>query len=129
MIVKRFCLKMDSIYKTTKLVSDKSDHGLRTPGEEIAFIARPKTHSHSQIFRYGRSIFCPKFLCLCLHWVSVVHESDHCSLRHNKIQNIRLKLKSTILISLKKRTLYSITNVMVKAPSAEALLILLVVYT
>ena len=31
--------------------------GLRTPGEEIAFTARPKIHSHSQIFRYGRSIF------------------------------------------------------------------------
>ena len=28
------------------------DHGLRTPGEEIAFNARPKIHSHSQIFRY-----------------------------------------------------------------------------
>ena len=42
-----------------------SDHGLRTPREEIAFTARPKIHSHSQIFRYGRSIFClphrPKF--------------------------------------------------------------------
>ena len=32
-------------------------HGLRTPREEIAFTARPKIHSHSQIFRYGRSIF------------------------------------------------------------------------
>ena len=54
-------------------------HGLRTPGEEIAFTARPKIHSHSQIFRYGRSIFClpgvPNFsdiFDLCLHWVSVV---------------------------------------------------------
>ena len=40
-------------------------HGLRTPGEEIAFTERPKIHSHSQIFRYGQSIFClplrPKF--------------------------------------------------------------------
>ena len=25
-------------------------HGLRTPREEIAFTARPKIHSHSQIF-------------------------------------------------------------------------------
>ena len=33
-------------------------HGLRTPREEIAFTARPKIHSHSQIFRYGGSIFC-----------------------------------------------------------------------
>ena len=54
-------------------------HGLRTPGEEIAFTSRPKINSHSQIFRYGRSIFClphrPKFsgfFDLCLHWVSVV---------------------------------------------------------
>ena len=54
-------------------------HGLRTPREEIAFTARPKIHSHSQIFRYGGSIFClphrPNFsdiFDLCLHWVSVV---------------------------------------------------------
>ena len=49
-------------------------HGLRTPGEEIAFTARPKINSHSQIFRYGQSIFClphrPKFsdlFDLCFH--------------------------------------------------------------
>ena len=46
-------------------------HGLRTPREEVAFTARPKIHSHSQIFKYGRNIFClphrPKF-----HWVFVV---------------------------------------------------------
>ena len=54
-------------------------HGLRTPGEKIAFTARPKIKSQSQIFRYGLSIFClphrPKFsdfFDLCLHWVSVV---------------------------------------------------------
>ena len=54
-------------------------HGLRTLREEIAFTARPKIHSHSQIYRYGRSIFClphwPNFsdiFDLCLHWVSVV---------------------------------------------------------
>ena len=56
-------------------------HGLRTPGDEIAFTARPKINSHSQIFRYSRSIFClphrPKFsdfFDLCLHWVSVVRD-------------------------------------------------------
>ena len=56
-------------------------HGLRTPGEEVAFTARPKFKSQSQIFRYGRSIFClpyqPKisdFFDLCLHWVSVVRD-------------------------------------------------------
>ena len=54
-------------------------HGLGTPSEEIAFTARPKFYSQSQIFRYGWSIFClphwPKFsnfFVLCLHWVSVV---------------------------------------------------------
>ena len=63
----------------------ESDHGLRTPREEIAFTARPKIHSHSQIFRYDvGSIFCPphrpKFsdiFDLCLHWVSVVRVSNH----------------------------------------------------
>ena len=33
-------------------------HGLRTPREEKAFTARPKIQFQSQIFRYGRSIFC-----------------------------------------------------------------------
>ena len=54
------------------------------PGEEIAFTARPKINSHSQMFRYGRSIFClphrPKFsdfFGLCLHWVSVVRGTEH----------------------------------------------------
>ena len=54
-------------------------HGLGTLGEEIAFTTLPKINSQSQIFRYGRSIFClphwPKFsdfFDLCLHWVSVV---------------------------------------------------------
>jgi len=52
---------------------------LRTPREEIAFTARPKIQSQSQIFRYGQSIFClphrPNFSVifdLCIHWVSVV---------------------------------------------------------
>ena len=59
-------------------------HGLRTPREEIAFTARPKTQSQSQIFRYGRSIFClphlPNFsdiFDLILHWVSVVRGQAH----------------------------------------------------
>ena len=59
-------------------------HGLRTPGEEIAFTARPKIHSYSQIFRYGRSTFClphrhkfSYFFELCLHWVSVVRALDY----------------------------------------------------
>ena len=56
-----------------------SGHRLQMPGEEIVFTAWPKINSHSQIFRYGRGIFClphrPKFsdfYDLWLHWVSVV---------------------------------------------------------
>ena len=52
------------------------------PREEIAFTARLKICSQSQIFRYGQSIFClphqPKitdFFELCLHWVSVVRDN------------------------------------------------------
>ena len=59
-------------------------HGLRTPREEIAFTARPKIQSQSQIFRYGGSIFClphrPNFsdiFDLCLHWASVVRAQKH----------------------------------------------------
>ena len=53
----------------------ESVHGLQMPREEIAFTARPKIQSQSQIFRYGRSIFClphqPNFsdifdLCSCV---------------------------------------------------------------
>ena len=58
-------------------------HG-RTPREEKAFTARPKIQSHSQIFRYGRSIFClphwpnfSDFFDLCLLWVSVVRAWKH----------------------------------------------------
>ena len=65
-------------------------HGLRTPREEIAFTARPKIQSKSQIFRYCGSISClphrPNFsdiFDLCLHWVSVVRGaySNH-SIKH-----------------------------------------------
>ena len=62
-----------------KIGKQCSAHGLRTPREEIAFTARPKIQSQSQIFRCGRSIFClphrpnvSDFFDLCLHWVSVV---------------------------------------------------------
>ena len=63
-----------------------SNHGLRTPREEIAFTARPNIQSQSQIFRYGQSIFClphwPHFsdiFYLCLNWVSVVRVLYHTS--------------------------------------------------
>ena len=65
-------------------IFDITEHGLRTPREEKAFTARPKIHSHSQIFRYGQSISClplrPNFsyiFDLCLHWVSVVRGVDN----------------------------------------------------
>ena len=81
------------IFLDFRIVCNALFHELRTPGEEIAFTARPKIHSHSQIFWYGRRIFClpqrPKFLDFfdfCLHWVwvSVVralfHVQCHCFL-------------------------------------------------
>ena len=67
--------------------SDNFWHGLRTPRQEIAFTARPKIQSQSQIFRYGGSTFClphrPNFsdiFDLCLHWVSVVRVSTQYAL-------------------------------------------------
>ena len=69
----------EMILLPTKKSFNDSKHGLRIPREEIAFTARPKIQSQSQIFRYGRSIFGlphqPNFsdiFDLCLHWVSVV---------------------------------------------------------
>ena len=63
----------------TRATDDPFLHGLRTPGKEIAFTARPKIKSQSQIYSCGRSIFFlphrPRFsgfFELCLHWVSVV---------------------------------------------------------
>ena len=70
---------MNSLTCRILFESFRQIHGLRTPDEEIAFTARLKIKSESQIYRYGRSIFClphrPKFsdfLELYLHWVSVV---------------------------------------------------------
>ena len=55
-------------------LANPHEHGLQTPREERVFTAQPKIQSQSQIFRYGRSIFClphqPNFsdiLDLCLH--------------------------------------------------------------
>ena len=86
------------------------NHGLRTPREEIAFTARPKIHSHSQIFRYGQSIFClphrPNFsdiFDLCLHWVSVVRdENKHVKIYKgfdNKMPGIR-KMPSIVYLKV-----------------------------
>ena len=77
----------------------RCNHGLRTPREEIAFTARPKIQSQSQIFRYGRSIFClphrPNFsdiFDLCLHWVSVVRENCY----SNQYGDLNRKQKALI---------------------------------
>ena len=96
---------MTNAYWQTKARLPRSScycHGLRTPREEIAFTARPKIHSHSQIFRYVGSIFClphqPKFsdiFDLCLHWVSVVRAySDEEELYSINNQNLGFLLRS-----------------------------------
>ena len=80
--------------------SNQLKHGLRTPREEIAFTARPIIQSQSQIFRYGRSIFClphwPHFsdiFDLCIHWVSVVCKlKEFSGLLERSIRNTRENL-------------------------------------
>ena len=91
-------------------------HGLRTPREEIAFTARPKIHSHSQIFRYGGSIFClphrPIFsdiLDLCLHWVSVVRGLDQTRPQLTKLKWLKAKLVAVCAIS----SLFQMSGLMV----------------
>ena len=81
------CIVKKSIKLTQYTIVVNSDvcstlrehHGLWTPREEIAFTARPKIPS--QIFGYGRSIFClphrlkfSDIFDLCLHWASVVRD-------------------------------------------------------
>ena len=79
-------------------------HGLRTPREKIAFTAQPKIHSHSQIFRYGQSIFClphrPNFsniFNLCLYWVSIVRVSTHFSNHRTDFRNRLMAWFPTVL--------------------------------
>ena len=109
-----------------------SYHGLRTPREENAFTARPKIHSHSQIFSYGLSIFClplrPNFsdtFDLRFHWVSVVRV--HCQKRLALPRHIKVWVSfalfgvlytyiSALLIKLKEfpcfcRVLFPFNNV------------------
>ena len=69
--------------------------------EEIVFTARPKINSHSQIFRYGRSIFClphrskfSDFFDLCLHWVSVVR--GLLEVAQNKLAHLRSHVQETL---------------------------------
>ena len=73
-----------TLYLKCLVLIVQPSHGLWTPREKIAFTARPKIQSQSQIFRYGRSIFClphrPNFsdiFDLCLHWVFVVREPSN----------------------------------------------------
>ena len=81
-----YCRKQNTSFESPRHMN----HGLPTPGEEIAFTtARPKFKSQSQIIRYHRSIFClphwPKCIDifdLCLHWVSVVRDCTYLLLRN-----------------------------------------------
>ena len=91
-------------------------HGLRTPREEIAYTARPKIQSQSQIFRYGGSIFClphrPIFsdiLDLCLHWVSVVRGLDQTRPQLTKLKWLKAKLVAVCAIS----SLFQMSGLMV----------------
>ena len=95
-------------------------HGLRTPREEIAFTARPKIHSHSQIFGYGQSIFClphrpnlSDIFELCLRWVSVVRAAKHLTCAWEKKMSlildryIRIHMKRCSCVSLLKTSVLS----------------------
>ena len=110
--------------KSKELGNHTLHHGLRTPGEEIAFTARLKIKSQSQIYRYGRSIFClphrPKFsyfFDLCLHWVSVVRAQCrllHCIVTVTKQETARnLSIKMTLFrraffLKIKKNSLKNV---------------------
>ena len=92
-----------SWYLQSLTPANSISHGLRTPREEIAFTARPKIHSHSQIFWYGGSIFClphrPNFsgiFDLCLHWVSVVRDSQ--DQKENSLSVRTFKTQSSVVI-------------------------------
>ena len=95
---RHLCIRYRSCQKF-EFVSFK--HGLRTPSEEILVTARPKIHSHSQIFRYGQSIFClphrpdcSDIFDLCLHWMSVARafkQSSSFFHQRSKMQIIPIK--------------------------------------
>ena len=81
-------------------------HGLRTPGEEIAFTARPKINSQSQIFRYSQHVFClphrPNFsdiFDLCLHWVSVVRDWQEANKSKEKRRDTTYNTRCKMCIS------------------------------
>ena len=105
----------------SKIAWHSCDHGLQTPREEIAFTARPKIHSHSQIFRYGRSIFClphrlkfSDILDLCLHWVSVVRGLKDSSLKQTKnseVQTRHLKLGKISRLKNVRNQVWSVISI------------------
>ena len=85
------CLELEISNQSVKICP--FSHGLRTPREEIAFTARPKIQSQSQIFRYGRSIFrlphwpnLSDIFDLCLHWVSVDRDFSHSNFNNSQIK-------------------------------------------
>ena len=66
-------------------------HRLQTPRKEIAFTEWTKIHSHTQIFSYSRSIFCPNVSTTpipamgcqqCLHLSVVQLKGKHCRKPH-----------------------------------------------
>ena len=81
---KEFCTEFKFISRTLMLwYTDYGRTVRKSPSLQCT--AQPKINSHSQIFRYGRSIFCqphrPKFsdfFGLYLHWVSVVCAMIQC---------------------------------------------------
>ena len=95
---KKVCAWLEKIQKSSARIHVYP--GLPTLREEIAFTAWPKIQSQSQIFKYGRSIFClphqPNFsdiFDLCLHWVSVVRglvELDYCNPTYTNLPKVHV---------------------------------------
>ena len=88
-----------------------------TPREEIAFTARPKIRSQSQILRYGRSIFClphgPNFsdiFDLCLHWVSVVRGSNPVTVKKALVLKKYLRILLTSATSRRVKKLHYLSE-------------------
>ena len=64
-----------------------STHGLQTPREEIAFTARPKIQSQSQIFSYGRSITPPLWTDLVKMFSRKLRHASSFSLERTDFKN------------------------------------------
>ena len=76
-----------------------SKHGLRTTdaqrGNSLHFTVRPKIHSHSQIFRYGRSVFTHLICTLRSEGTLLLNEGIPRALKGKK-----LRLKNILLLPL-----------------------------